>query len=92
MSELTKHLPLESYEGAILSALGKGLTLADAHHDLSPAEGEAVIAEITRRVNLHEELVEALRRARMVLRTYDPTYADDVSAVLAKVDAAKEAR
>lgn len=61
MTELTKHLPLIAYEGSILSALGKGLTVADAHHDLSPAEAQAVIAEIVRRVNLYDELVSAMR-------------------------------
>lgn len=99
MSELTKHLPLQSYDGSILSALGKGLTVADAHHDLSPAEAHAVIAEIVRRVNLHYELVEALRLALLGIDVAAQkggrefvAYAftgDKCRAILAKVDAAK---
>jgi hypothetical protein len=90
MTHLTKHLPLEHYEGSILSALGKGVTVADAHHDLSPAEGEAVMAEIVRRVNLHDRLVAALQAL-----TADYVQDDAVGravALLAEVDAAKEAR
>jgi hypothetical protein len=69
-----------------------GAIIAKCSTEDVASEAEANAAEIARRVNLHDELVAALRRARMVMHAYDNRYADDIGAVIDRIDAAKEGR
>jgi hypothetical protein len=58
---LTRHLPLTLDGCHIEASAGKVYLCHVEGYDLGPAEQEAIAAEIVRRVNLFDEVAEALR-------------------------------
>jgi hypothetical protein len=88
-----RHLPLTLDGCHIEASAGKVYLCHVEGYDLGPAEQEAIAAEIVRRVNLHDELVEALRDIAEQCRGPASSAQDSLdwirvecSAILAKVD------